>query len=72
MAFLKGSERVSVETAMRIKKILSSGGSKQDAFDYFKAAYYTERVRPAYPIEAFKLNTSILIDLVERELINGN
>lgn len=72
MAFLEGSERCAVETAMRIKEILSSGGSKRDAFDYFKAAYYTERIRPAYPIEAFKLNTGILIDLVERELVNPN
>lgn len=70
MDFLEGSERCAVETAMRIRDILSSGGSKQDAFDYFKEAYYTERIRPAYPIEAFKLNTGILIDLVERELLN--
>ena len=72
MAFLEGSERCSVETAMRIKEILASGGSKQDAFDYFKQAYYTDRIRPAYPIEAFKLNTGIRIDLVERELLTPN
>lgn len=69
MDFLEGSERTSIETAMRIKEILSSGGSKEDAFAYFKEAYYTERIRPAYPIEAFKLNTGILIDLVARELL---
>ena len=69
MDFLAGSERTSIETAMRIKEILTAGGSKEDAFAYFKEAYYTERIRPAYPIEAFKLNTGILISLVERELI---
>lgn len=70
MDFLEGSERCAVETAMRIREILSSGGDKQDAFDYFRETYYTERIRPAYPIEAFKLNTGILIDLIERELLN--
>ncbi|MBR4040295.1 MAG: MBL fold metallo-hydrolase [Clostridia bacterium] len=71
MAFLAGSEHTSVETAMRIREILASGGTKEAAFDYFKEAYYTERIRPAYPIEAFKLNTGILINLIERELLGG-
>ena len=69
MDFLEGSERSSIETAMRIKEILASGGTREDAFAYFKEAHYTERIRPAYPIEAFKLNTGILINLIARELL---
>ncbi len=68
-AFLVGSQRAAQDTAMRIKAILSSGGSKEEAFAWFKETYYIERIRPAYPIDAFNLNTHILIDLVARELL---
>ena len=67
--FLRESERVSQETAQRICEILASGGTKEDAFAWFKETIYTERVWSAYPYEAFKLNTGILIDLIDRELV---
>lgn len=68
-AFLEGSQRAAQDTAMRIKAILSSGGSKEEAFAWFRETYYIERIRPTYPIDAFNLNTHILIDLVQRELL---
>ena len=69
-AFLDGSERAARETAKTICDILASGGTKEDAFAWFKEHIYIESVRPAYPVEAFKLNTGILIDLIERELVH--
>ena len=52
-------------------RILSGGGGKEEAYAYLKATFYTERIRPAYPIDAFNLNTSILIDLIQRELVQS-
>ncbi|MBQ7885483.1 MAG: MBL fold metallo-hydrolase [Clostridia bacterium] len=71
-AFLAGAEQSVTQTAMRIREILSSGGTKEDAFEDFKKTYYIERVRPAYPISAFNLNTGIMIDLVQKELIEAS
>ena len=68
-AFLDGSERAARETAQKICEILVSGGTKEDAFAWFEEHIYIESVRPAYPYEAFKLNTGILIDLIARELV---
>ena len=68
-SYLTGAEKATVDTAMRIREILASGGSKEDAFAYFKERFYTERIRPAYPIDAFNLNTSVLIDRIQKELV---
>ena len=68
-AYLAGAEKATIDTAMSIREILAAGGSKEDAFAYFKERFYTERIRPAYPIDAFNLNTSILIDRIEKELV---
>ncbi len=67
--YLESCEKVAVETAEKIKEILMSGGSKQDAAEYFTETFYKDNVKPAYPIDAFKLNTSIMIELIERELV---
>ena len=68
-AYLEGSQRAAMDAAQRIREILCAGGSKEEAFAYFKETFYTEHVRPAYPIDAFNLNTGILIDLVRKELV---
>ena len=67
--FLCSSERTARNTAEKICEIFARGGTKEDAFAWFKETIYVEKVRPADPIEAFNLNTSILIDLIHRELI---
>ena len=67
--FLSGSERAARSTAEKICEIFAAGGTKEDAFAWFKETIYIESVRPAYPIEAFNLNTGILMDLVRRELM---
>lgn len=67
--FLTGSKAAAIQTAQKIREILSGGGSKEDAYAYFKDMFYTERIRPAYPIDAFNLNTNAMISLIERELL---
>lgn len=67
--FLAGSKEAAIRTAKKVREILSGGGSKADAYAYFREMFYTERIRPAYPIDAFNVNTSAMIALIERELM---
>lgn len=61
--------RSTAETAEEIAAILKSGGNKDDAMKYFKDKYYHGKVREMYPIDAMELNTGIMINLIEKELL---
>lgn len=67
--FLECFETSFIRIAEKIKAILQEGGSTQDALDYYENTYYTDNVKPTYPIDAFHLNTSIMIELVKKELL---
>lgn len=67
--FIEKFEKCVVDIAEKIKSILESGGSTQDVLDYYEKTYYTDNVKPTYPIDAFHLNTSIMIELVKKELV---
>ena len=54
-------------TAEDIADIIRNGGDDNDAFVYFKNKYYMGDVKKAYPIDAMKLNTSIMIKLIRKE-----
>ena len=49
---------------------MKNGGSAQDAANHLYKTLYTEEVRPAYPEDAFKLNTEIMISLISKEMDN--
>lgn len=66
--YLKNAEINSVNTAEETVAILKNGGTKADAAKAFKDKYYRSNIRDAYPKDAMELNTSIMIDLIEREL----
>ena len=66
--YLSNSEAVSMETAEKIKNMLNNGSSKDEITAYFKNQIYKDNVAPTYPIDAFELNTSIMIDLIKAEL----
>lgn len=66
--FLTESEKVTRDTAERIKNILENGGSSEDAIADFKERFYKGNVKIIYPVDAFNLNTSITVELVRREL----
>ena len=59
-----------VSTAEEIAEILKSGGSKTDAVNHFAAKYYKGKVKEIYPYDAMMLNTSMTVDLIERELVH--
>ncbi len=68
--FLKKSKQVALEVAEEIKSILLAGGTREDAELFFRDKYYTETVKPTYPEAAFQLNTSIMVKLIEQELLS--
>lgn len=67
--FLSESETSTVRIAEQIKAILQTGGKMQEALDFFKARYYQPCVQPIYPPHAFTLNTRIMIERIQSELL---
>ena len=68
-SYLKKSYESIVETAEAIGDILRNGGTKEDAMEYFKDRFYHGSVKVTYPIDAMELNTGIMINLIEKELL---
>ena len=64
----KGEERA-IFTANSIKKMFQSGKSKEEIFQWFKDEFYKDYIVEIYPIDAMKLNTSIMIDLIQKEVM---
>lgn len=69
VTYLEKSYESIVETAEAIVDILRSGGTKEDAMEYFKNRFYHGSVKVTYPIDAMELNTGIMINLIEKELL---
>ena len=67
--FLENSEKVLRKTAEHVVEIFEGGGNAEDALRFFEENFYTEIIRPTYPIDAFLLNTSIMIELIRKELV---
>lgn len=68
--FLDNSEKVLRKTAEHVVAIFEGGGNSEDALKFFEEKFYTETIRPTYPIDAFLLNTSIMINLIKKELVD--
>lgn len=67
-AYLENSQRVTVETAQTILAMLGAGSSKEEILEHFTETVYSDNVKPVYPVDAFRLNTGIMIDLIAKEL----
>lgn len=67
--FLENSEKVLRKTAEHVVEIFEQGGTSDDALKFFEENFYTDTIRPTYPIDAFLLNTSIMIELIKKELL---
>lgn len=66
--YLDNARKSAVDTAASIVHILKSGGSKEDAVQFFKDTFYHGYVCDIYPIDAMELNTNIMVNLIEKEL----
>lgn len=64
----KGKESA-VSTAEMVTDALEKGVSKEEIAQMFVAKFYHGYIREIYPVDAMRLNTSIMIDMLERELV---
>lgn len=66
--YLENGEKSAVDTATNIKTLINSGKTKEEITEFLKNEFYTDILKEYYPIDAFNLNTGIMIDLIKREL----
>ena len=69
--YLSTCRKSAEETAQRILQILQSGGTREDAVQYFRDTFYRGGIPAIYPEDAMLLNTGIMIGLIESELGGG-
>lgn len=65
--YLENAEQITRETAHIIRQQLQSGKTHDEITAYFRENYYTANVEPTYPIDAFLLNTGIMVELIRKE-----
>lgn len=70
--YLKRAKISATETTNEIVEMIKGGKSKEEIIEYFKNKFYRGYVRTIYPIDAMELNTSIMIDLIKREIVEGS
>lgn len=66
--FLSNMRAASVEAAQMIADGIKSGKSDAQLIEQFKATYRNDSVKEIYPEDAVDLNTSIMIELIRREM----
>ena len=57
------------EVAVTVRQMLLCGKGKEEISAWVEGTFYRGYVQRIYPIDAMRLNTGIMIDLIERELI---
>lgn len=67
--YLQDCKTNAIDTSNGILNILKNGGSDQDAIDYFMNKYYLGYAKEIYPIDAITLNTTIMVNLIKKELL---
>lgn len=59
------------KTTIEIKERLENGVDKSEILQFIKERFYDGVFEKYYPIDAFRLNTSIMINVIEKELVAG-
>ena len=67
--YLNLSKTVAQEVAETVVKQLESGMEKSNIIKHYIDKYWKGYIKEVYPIDAITLNTSIMVDLLERELL---
>ena len=65
--FLARSEQSTRDTAAFVLRLIADGADDREILSRYEALFYTDTIRPVYPPDAFRLNTSIMIALIRRE-----
>lgn len=68
--YLSRAEQVARENARLILDMLQSGKTPDEIGVYLEKTTYKPIVEPTYPIDAFQLNTGIMIRLIRKELLD--
>jgi len=68
-AYLEKSEQVTRDTAQIIKSQLLDGRSPAQIANYLEKILYKAHVAPVYPVDAFRLNTQLMIKLIQNECL---
>jgi glyoxylase-like metal-dependent hydrolase (beta-lactamase superfamily II) len=69
--YLKKGEAVTVETAKQIRDLLRQRKNREEILELFTRTQFPPHVAPVYPLDAFLLNTGIMIRQVEKELMGS-
>ncbi|MBE6541599.1 MAG: MBL fold metallo-hydrolase [Ruminococcaceae bacterium] len=69
--YLSLCRKNAMETADEIERILENGGAHDDAVAFFKEKYYRGNIPSIYPDDAMELNTGIMVNLIEKELLEN-
>lgn len=67
-AVLENGEAVVRETARTVLTMYGSGKTKEEILAFLTQRDYSDAVKPVYPVDAFCMNTRIMIDRTLREL----
>lgn len=67
--YLGECRKNAVGTAEGIADILKNGGTHEDAVRFFREKFYHGGVPAIYPEDAMELNTGIMVNLIEKELL---
>lgn len=65
--YLQKAEQAAVETARLIQQQLRLGKTHQQVLELLEERQYGQNVATTYPVDAFHLNTKIMIELIQRE-----
>lgn len=55
-----------------ILELLTSGKTTDEILQHLTQLFYTDRVKPIYPYDAYRMNTEIMINLVRKELFSAH
>lgn len=67
--FLKNMKKATEGIIGDMKNMIASGESDEAVFEYFKATYWHGYIKEIYPVDAMKLNISIMLKLIKTELL---
>lgn len=67
--YLQAGETVAKATAGAILERLQAGQTREQIAAYLEETQYKANVAPSYPLDAYRLNTNIMIGLIEKELL---
>ncbi len=66
--YIKKARERTDSVAENIVKMLKNGKAKAEIENWFKTEFYHGYIQTIYPVDAMRLNTGIMIDLLEKEL----